>query len=78
MPYLLMFTSETCLLPVNLLSLGPIHQFWVLPIQGYKAGVWRIATLYVSALAADTAEVIEVVSTDKDWYPPGINLVKIA
>ena len=58
-PYLLLFTSETHSIPVNLLSPDPIHYFWVLPILGYKANVQRIATVYLSALASDVAGVIE-------------------
>ena len=77
MPYLLMFTSETRSLPVNLLSPGPIHQVWVLPIPGYKAGVRRIATLYLSALVANPLEVIENTSTSEPDYPLDIILVFI-
>ena len=65
MSSLLKFTSEARSLPVNLLSLGPIHQVWVLPIPGYKAGVRCIVTLYLSALVADILEVIETTSTSE-------------
>ena len=74
MPYLLMFTSETRSLPVNLLSPGLIHQVWVLPIPGYKAGVRRIATLYLSALVANFLQVVENTSTSEPDYSPGIDL----
>ena len=74
MPYLLVFTSETRSLPVNLLSPGPIHQVWVLPIPGYKAGVRRIATLYLSALVANFLQVVGDTNTSKPANSPGIDL----
>ena len=74
MSYLLTFTSETRLLPVNLLIPGLIHQVWVLPIPGYKDGVRHIATLYLSALAANPLEVIEATSIGKLDYSPGPDL----
>ena len=74
MPILLMFTSETYSLPVNLLSLGPIHRVWVLPILGYKAGVRRIATLFLSALVSNFLQVIGDTNTSKPANLPGINL----
>ena len=73
-PCLLMFTSETRSLPVNLLSPGPIHQVWVLPIPGYKAGVRRIATLYLSALVANFLQAVGDTNTSEPANLPGIDL----
>ena len=77
MPSLLMYTPDTRLLPVNLLSPGPIHQVWVLPIPGYKAGLQRIATLYLSALVANFLKADGNTGTSKLTRTPGINLQNI-
>ena len=77
-PCLIMFTSETRSLPINLLSPSPIHQVWVLAIPGYKAGVWRIATLYLSALVANFLQVASDTNTTKPANYPGINLELIS
>ena len=72
-----LYTPDTCSLPVNFLSPGPIHQFWVLPIPGYKAGLQRIATLYLSALVANFHIADVNTSTDKLTQTPGIDLQNI-
>ena len=74
MSCLLMYTPDTCSLPVNFLSPGPIHQVWVLPIPGYKAGLRRIATLYLSALVANFLKADRNTGTSKLTRTPGIDL----
>ena len=78
MPCLLMYTPDTRSLPVNFFpSPGRIHQFLVLPIPGYKAGLRRIATLYLSALVANLHIADVNTSTDTLTRTPGIELQNI-
>ena len=72
-----LYTPDTRSLPVNFLSPGPIHQFWVLPIPGYKAGLQRIATLYLSALVANFLIADGNTSTGALMRTPGIDLQNI-